>query len=167
VAIPLLFALLIRLKLPNYLLTITLLLAVVVEGGARVAAMEMSVSTTPYSRFIDQVRQHVPAGARVLGLHNYWFGLEDTDYRSFAVPIFWTYTTHQPRPLTFEEALDRIAPEIVLLDPRVRAYLASDEYGGRENGARLRAWLKDHGRSLAGRVDDPTYGLMEIYRVQP
>ena len=119
--IPLLFALLIRLKLPNYLATLLpiwamaaawggvalwrwlgrarirrarlalalLLLAVVAEGGARLAALEAAAATTtPYYRFIGQVRQYVPAGARVLGLHNYWLGLEDTDYRSFAVPIF-------------------------------------------------------------------------------
>ncbi|HSJ56911.1 MAG TPA: hypothetical protein VLC95_07005 [Anaerolineae bacterium] len=158
----------VRFRAAGRLALVVLLFAVVAEGGARWAAMEgHAAATTPYYRFIEQIGSHVPAGARVLGLHNYWLGMEDTDYRSFAVPIFWTLPTNRPRPLPFYAGMDLIAPDVVLIDPGMRAYLAGDDDRAREVSASLWAWLDDHRASLVGQVDDPTYGLIEIYRAVP
>ena len=50
------------------------------------------------------------------------------------------------------------------LDARMRAYFDSSEAAA--DGDRFRIWLQQHSAELLGRVDDPTYGLMEIYRVR-
>jgi 4-amino-4-deoxy-L-arabinose transferase-like glycosyltransferase len=140
--------------------------AVLVEGAARLAALESAVATTtPYATFIAQVRQYLPPGARVLALHHDWFGLEDYDYRSFAVPLLWTDAHNEPRPLSLDEGLDRIAPDVVLVDRHLRDYLAAAGAQGDPNPARFRAWLARHNGRVLGRVDDPTYGLIEIYAV--
>ena len=49
---------------------------------------------------------------------------------------------------------------MVLLDGRMRTYLASVP-----DGERFSSWLSAHHAMLLGRIDDRTYGLMEIYRV--
>jgi hypothetical protein len=143
------------------------LLTVGGEGTSRIAALDAALpTTTPYYAYIDQVRAHVPAGARILGLHNYWFGLEDFDYRSFVVPISWTEPGTLPRPLVLDEALHRVAPDVVLLDRRMREYFTATAQSDDGRSARFAGWLSRHAGEPRGHVDDPTYGLMEIYRVQ-
>jgi hypothetical protein len=199
VVLPILFALLLRVKLVNYTVTvapvaaiamawggvalwdrrgrtlsmrlarlclIVLLLGILLEGITRVAALERAAeTTTPYASFIHQVRSFIPSHARVLGLHNYWFGLEDFDYRSFSVPLSWTDSQNEPRPLSFKEGLERVAPDIVLVDERMRDYLVNSAALNAPEPRDFYRWLSAHQGKLVGRVDDPTYGLVEIYRV--
>jgi hypothetical protein len=96
----------------------------------------------------------------VLGLHSYWLGLEDFDYRSFLVPLSWA-----DEGLPLDQGLSRVAPDIVLLDARMRDYF--DQPDVRADHDRFYAWLGAHAAQVIGRIDDPTYGLMEVYRVQP
>jgi 4-amino-4-deoxy-L-arabinose transferase-like glycosyltransferase len=126
--------------------------AVLIETGFAFGRLEQT-SNTPYPVFISEVRQYVPSGARILGLHSYWLGLQDFDYRSFLVPLNWA-----DEGLPLDEGLARVAPDVVLLDARMRDYFASVP-----DGARFRAWLAAHSGELIGRVDDPTYGLLEVY----
>ena len=114
------------------------------------------MTTTPYPTFIGELRQYVPAGARVLGLHSYWLGLQDFDYRSFLVPLNWA-----DEGLPFNQGLSRVDPDIVLLDARMRDYFGSSEAAG--EGDRFQSWLQQHSARIVGRIDDATYGLMEIY----
>ena len=144
-----------------------LLAAALAEGAMRIVALEVAASTTtPYYAYIGQVRRFIPPGARVLGLHTYWFGLEDFDYRSWVVPLAWTDPSNEPAALTLDAALERVAPDIVLVDQRMREYFAAPAYRGQENAARFSQWLLRHDGRLIGRVDDATYGLMEIYQVR-
>lgn len=178
---PSLFGLLITLKLVNYTLVelpffalavawglvsvwsqrsrlrplVALLLAVVfAEGAVALSALE-TTHITPYPSYIGEIRQYIPAGARVLGLHTYWLGLQDHDYRSFLVPLNWA---DLGEPL--DQALTNVDPDIVLLDPRMRAYFDSVP-----DGALFTRWLNDHSAHVIANVDDPTYGRMEIYGV--
>lgn len=198
ILLPILFAVLLRVKLVNYTVTLAplaaiavawgsvtfwdtlggvpflriarfalaaLLLGIIFEGITRVSVLEQTAqTTTPYYQFIRQVRALIPPNARIVGLHTYWFGLENFDYRSFSVPLSWTDRQNEPRPLSFAEGLERIAPDVVLLDDRMRDYFKSappDDPNPRE----FYRWLGAHQGQLAGRVDDPTYGLIEIYSV--
>jgi hypothetical protein len=180
ILLPLLFALLLRLKLVNYTLTFLPLLAiaaawgilqvgrwrtgrllrgalavlVVGEGLSRLALLQ-TVPATPYPTFIAEVHRTIPPGARVVGLHNYWFGFEDTDYRSFVVPLALSDSGAVP----FDQSLQRLAPDAVLLDDRMRSYLSYDERA--RSG--FQAWLTASAARVADQVDDPTYGLMQIY----
>jgi hypothetical protein len=191
--LPVLFALLIYLKLANYLVTVMplvavavawggvslwrwagqggrllwlrpllafLLLAVMVEGSGRMAALNQAgATTTPYQTFITQVRRHMPQEAlRILGLHHYWFGLDDFDYRTWAVPLLQADAKYWTPPLTIDQALTNLDPDVVLLDTRLRALLATAP----EVASPVYGWLAEEGFALVGVVDDPTYGQMEI-----
>jgi hypothetical protein len=183
---PMLFALTITLKLVNYTLIELPIFAVaigwglvrfwdarawskavvsvvcaaaVVEGGLALARLEDAASTTtPYPTFIADVRQYVTPDARVLGLHSYWIGFEDHDYRSFLVPLNFA-----DLGVPLDQALDDVDPDVVLLDARMRAYFDSPPAAA--DSALFRAWLARHDARLVADVDDPTYGLMEVYRV--
>jgi hypothetical protein len=200
IVFPALFALLIRIKMMNYLVAVVplwavaiawggvrlwswpgwarswvwarpamilILLAVLTEGATRLAALENAArTTTPYYSYIQQVRRYIPPGARVIGLHNYWFGLEDIDYHAFAVPVYWASPNTERTPIPFDEGLNRVRPDIVLLDAHMRAYLNGPVQPGDEIPARMYSWLSRHSGQVIGRVEDSTYGLMEIYRVR-
>ena len=101
--------------------------------------------------------QAVPAGARVVGLLNYWFGFEDTDYRSFVVPLAWL----DPGGLPLDQGLDRLVPDFVLLDDRMESFLRDDPVAR----AGLDAWLAAHAARLVDQVQDPTYGGVQIFTV--
>lgn len=194
-ALPALFALLLTLKLANYLITIVpigavaaawgtvtlwraseargrvvlalLCLAVAAEGTSRYVALEQAAAqTTPYAEFISRVRAALPPQARVVGLHNYWFGLEQFDYRSFAVPLSWTDPAHQSRPLSLQQALDRVSPDFVLIDVRMREYFGNRAGSDESAAGRFRRWLHERNGLLVRRIDDRTYGSIEIYRLK-
>ena len=196
VIMPVLFALLLRLKLVNYTLTFLPILAiaaawgflsslrwlsshrerawslpalgaaallslgVVVEGGSRLVNFAAQASTTTaYMTFIAQVRQGIPSGARVLGLHNYWFGFEDTEYRALIVALDWM--DPQTENLTFQQALDQVAPDYFLLDARMRSFFEQSP----DTRLDLAGWLQARQARLVREVDDPTYGTMQVYAV--
>lgn len=182
---PLFFALFIYLKLANYLVNVWPLLMLVVaagllqvwqrsrlrpvlllaglllvgEGAARWLALAQATPiVTPYATFIGQVRQFVPAGATILGLHHYWFGFDDHDYRSWALPLLQS-GSYGPGDVTIEQALADIAPDAILLDPRMAAYFTAEP----EIAADIWGWMSGRNFALVGVVDDPTYGRMEIW----
>lgn len=198
--IPVLFALLIRLKLANYLVVVLpvwamalgwgvgqlwdwagrrartgrglrlavalLLVLILLEGGLRVAALERTArTTTPYAQLSAQIRQALPDGARVLVLHTYWLGLQDFDVRTFAVPVLWTDPAFTQPPITFTAGLDRIAPDVVIIDPRMREYFAQPGARNQANTQALQDWLVRHQARLVKTIDDPTYGAFEIFQV--
>src|SRR5690606_37774041 len=112
---------------------------------------------TPYAVFAASLRRLLPPpGTRVLGLHNYWFGLEQYDYRSFIVPVAQTQARSD---VTLTEALDRIGPQALLIDRRMQAYLDGNPAGA----AQLEAWLARRPATMSARIDDQTYGPIEIY----
>jgi 4-amino-4-deoxy-L-arabinose transferase-like glycosyltransferase len=197
---PVLFAVLIRLKLANYLVVVlpiwavaiswgasavwdwagrraparrglraallVLLTLVALEGATRVVALERTAqTTTPYAQLTAQIRQALPPAARVLVLHAYWLGLHDYDVRSFAVPVLWTDPVYTEPPLSFTAGLDRIAPDVVIVDPRMRAYFAHDDARSQANAQALADWLTGHQAQRVTTFDDPTYGQFDIYQV--
>ena len=155
-----------RLRRPGQLILAIMLLAVMVEGGGRVLALEAAANvTTPYATYIQMVRSHIPPGSKVLAQHNYWYGLEDHSYLSWLVPLMWVHDKGPDR-LTMDQALDRAAPDIVLFDRRMRSHFLQLERAGDHAPALYREWLSTNGASLIAVVDDPTYGKMEIYQVK-
>lgn len=144
-----------------------LLLLVSLEGVSRVALIESSAQEiTPYRSFITRVRQHIPPGSTVLGLHNYWFGLEDYNYRNWAVPFFKTDPRYYTPPLSLPEAMGVLSPDVILIDPNMRAYFDSPARDDPIPAAVL-SWMASTGYVRTALVEDSTYGPMEIYSLAP
>ncbi len=66
--------------------------------------------------------------------------------------------------IALDEGMSRVAPDVILLDARLRDYFASPEAAA--DGGRFSRWLRQHDARVLGRIDDPTYGVMEVYGVQ-
>ena len=134
-------------------------LLVALEGASSVVQLEMMAArTTPYADFISRVRAHIPPGARVLGLHRYWFGLSDFDYRSWWVPLVRAQSGEAINPVLYD-----FAPDVVLLDSR----LGHGPDGTVRSNPRLLPvfdWLAQRQYAQVAVVDDATYGTMLIYQ---
>lgn len=190
---PPLFAMLIWLKLVNYLVTVlpvaalvmawgatalwrwsgqeagrrwvrvacvVLSIAVVAEGAGRIAALEAAgAGATSYADFITAVKAHIPPRSRVLGLQDYWFGLDELDYRSWAVPLIRA-SESEPSRIPDDVALAEIAPSVILIDWQMREFFA----GAPERERTIRHWMTRSGFELVATVEDPTYRRMEVYR---
>lgn len=190
---PLLFALLLQIKLASYLVLIApiaavatawasttlwrhpatqarrgcrlamvaALVVVLIDGSARVAGLvRLSAATTPYRTLQARLHAPIPPGSRVLGLHGYWFGFEDTAFRSWLVPWMQAFSDRGPQR-SIEAALDDVGPEFILLDPDMRDVLAEFP----ERGRRIDAWMRRRGFHVVSRIEDPTYGRIDIHRV--
>lgn len=145
--------------------TAGLLAAMAVEGASRVAVLEAEArTTTPYADFIARVRAQIPQGARVLGLHNYWFGLDDFTYVSWFVPIRRADPAYVQSAPTLEQALDDVAPDAILIDARMRAYFETAQPSDRRP-SRIRTWMENRGFRRKAVIDDRSYGRMEIFVV--
>jgi 4-amino-4-deoxy-L-arabinose transferase-like glycosyltransferase len=135
-------------------------IVVAIEGltNAR-SIMTSAATTTPYSSYIERVHAHIRPGERVLGLHAYWLGLEDTDFHSWYVPttLFEPPGNGRPSP----PLVIGTDPDVVLVDSRMRAFLNQSTTGDVRAQA-VAAWMKPW--SLVATVDDATYGRMEVYR---
>src|SRR5204863_8106212 len=122
--------------------------AVIAEGGVALGRLDQAAAiTTPYPAFVADIRQYLPPGARILGLHSYWLGLQDFDYRSFLVPLNWA-----DEGLPLDQGLARVAPDVVLVDARMRDYFNSPDVA--TDRGRFNLWLGQHAGALIGRVDD-------------
>jgi hypothetical protein len=142
-----------------------ILVVVAIEGTSRIVALEAAATTAvPYANFIAQVRTYIPPGSRVIGLPNYWLGLDDLDYRTWVVPFSQSDPTYRPRSLLVDEALDDLAPDVILIDSRFRTYLDNAPATDPIPHA-VRAWMNRRGFMQIAVVEDPTYGTMEIFRV--
>ena len=139
-----------------------LALAVTVEGALQLLPLENAAAVaTPYRVFSQRVRQYVPSGSHILGLHTYWFGFEDLDYRSFLVPLFLA-----DEGLPLDQALEQVAPDTVLMDHRMRTYFGPSGDATPADRELFQTWFRTHRAVLVGRVEDSTYGVMEIYHLQ-
>lgn len=187
--LPLLFALLIFSKYINYLVTIvpvwavavawvgvmawqqrpyrwtrplliTIAILILLEGIARHRALwQAGLSIHPYRPFIGQIRQYIPDGARILGPHTFWLGLDDFEYRSWFVPLAQHQAASADPRLPLPEALTAVDPTTILVDQATQAIWNANP----QMGQSFFDWRAETGFVLQGVVVDETYGRVEIW----
>ncbi len=135
-------------------------LLVSLEGVGRIYTLwQAGKHIQPYDEFIAQVREPIPDGARILGLHTYWLGLNEFDYRSWFVPLTQVrMRIDNPAP-TLPQALATINPNVILLDRQIQQLFDSDP----QTAAAIMQWMVKANFSRIAIVENETYGRMEIW----
>jgi hypothetical protein len=142
--------------------------AVVLEGAGQWRGLDQTATaTTPFNRYVQQVRAIVDqsafsAGPAVLGLHTYWFGFSDLSFTSWYYPVVLARSRLPGRAVPLATTLERLAPDFALVDARTRDFLDAAEAGDPE-AATITAWLAA-GFVWVGAVEDATYGRTDVYR---
>jgi hypothetical protein len=115
----------------------------------------------PAQHFLAQLRAVVPTSARVLALPDYWIGLTDNEYRVFYLLFYFSMPVTADEPMALDEALDKIAPDVILLDAPMQRFFADHStpesdarsnqfwtYMKQHNGRRIRTILDNHGSPI-------------------
>jgi hypothetical protein len=139
-------------------------LAVFAISFARPVSEARGYSYEQTSQAIDSV---IPEGAKVLGMPNWWLGLQDVQYRS----ILGVTYLHFLDGKSLTEALDSMQPEYIILDPAIRGRLVDQGYfsPGSFNAylwprQEFQDYLQTKGEVIL-EYDAPIDGLIEVIRM--
>ncbi|NJN95702.1 MAG: hypothetical protein HC875_17115 [Anaerolineales bacterium] len=126
---------------------------------------------TPYQTFTDAIAVQLPPQSRVMGLQHYWLGLaaHHQNYQSILVPIFWTNPNYVSQPFSFIQAVQMKPPQIILLDQIMLDFLAETaqpDHPLHQLGQDFWTYLAERQARLIARIDDPTYGRLQIYELK-
>lgn len=139
------------------------------EGVARLLHREkLMAAMTPYPALIEQLRPHIPKGALILGPNPLWPGLADHTFRSWYLAFALSDASYSVSPISFDSALVRISPQVILLDNAIRDYFASIDNSEHPQQARAAAFadcLRRRNARLVAEVNDATYGRIEIFQL--
>jgi 4-amino-4-deoxy-L-arabinose transferase-like glycosyltransferase len=141
------------------------------EGAAGILKSQRSAAAlTPYLAYTERVADVIPAGSRVLALHQFWFGVypQGYDYRSMVLPFYLTDARTYPDVLLMEEALAQIDPEYILVDqamaPELQMDIPADQIAD-ERRRGFRRYMERHRARPIASFTDPDYGPLTIYRL--
>ena len=144
-----------------------LLVLILTEGALRVAnTWKLAQETTSYEEFTRKVSLCIPADSLVLGLQHYWLGLRNYPYRSWLVPSYLTRPLYNNPPLTMDEALERVRPDVVLIDRYMNQYFERIQNAGDTDHhlyEGFQNFMQRHSAELQCTVEDRTYGTMRVY----
>jgi 4-amino-4-deoxy-L-arabinose transferase-like glycosyltransferase len=146
---------------------IALLMAfIIAEGTVRIArTWTLAKETTPYEEFTRKVAACIPANSLVLGLQHYWLGLRQYPYRSWLVPIYYSHPVYYHERMTMDEALERVQPDVILIDRYMHEYFESISPAGHADHRLyegFRTFMARHAAELTCVVEDKTYGTMRV-----
>lgn len=193
---PILFALLIRVKTFNYLVSIAPLYALILAWclvtffhtwhRARFAIVLILAVTSLESAwsignmqgfanrhgrsmkiFYQTLREVTPATGRILGSPQYWLAMPQRDYRAAILPFFLSNPRLNQYPLEFEAALTQIKPDIIFIDAHIADI--SDNYGDHLRAARrapLRNFLLKYNARLIAQISDNYGEPFQIYTLE-
>ena len=143
--------------------------ALAVEGATRVnQARQAARRVTPYEWYTGEVARCIPAGSMVLGLQHYWLGLRQYPYRTWVMATNNAHPTYTHEPVPFDEAIERIDPDVLLVDRYMEQLLRS----GRDPAhpyhhmfLGFEAFITRRQATISCVIRDRSYGEMRIYAV--
>jgi 4-amino-4-deoxy-L-arabinose transferase-like glycosyltransferase len=148
----------------------TLVVLILFMVNSAVHYLRPAISNREYNYYsvTDQIREAIPAGARVMGLPHWYLGLPDYDYRS---SLSLTYY-HILNNYGLTEGLEAIRPDYVIVDSALQGLLVDEGYfppGPAFEVYKLprqefQAFLTERGTKVKEFVN-PWHGAFEIYRI--
>ena len=142
---------------------------IVEQGGAAVLhAHEEAMHAIPYDVYEAQVARCIPAGSRVLGLQHYWLGLRQYPFRTWLLPIGLATPRFTSRPISFEDALDVVHPDAILVDHNISEMMgeaASPTHRNHPYYTGFQDFIAHRHVKLVCVIRNQTYGTMEVYVV--
>jgi hypothetical protein len=141
------------------------LLLFAAEGSvARLSGLRTAQDATSYARLTQDVHASVPPGSRVVGSTSLWWGLRDTDYRSYFLFFYLTRPDAGSYRTTVSGFLDGFEPDYLVLTEL--AWEELEEHLVRSDYEELVRYLDDNAsleKVLRGPEYD-TYGFVEVWR---
>lgn len=146
----------------QFLTPVVVGICIVLLGVRALNLNAAAAATTPYQTIAANLRTGIAPPLRVLGLHAYWFGMENVDLRDWIVPLQWSMPQPDAPAMTMTAALNQLAPDVIIIDPRMREYFSTARDDPRP--AQVTAWLRANAFTCALQFTDATYGAFQIFK---
>jgi 4-amino-4-deoxy-L-arabinose transferase-like glycosyltransferase len=147
--------------------TALVLLVCFAEGSvARLNGLRVSRDAGNYNDLARAVHQQVPPGSRVVGATSMWWGLRDTDYRSYFLFFYLTRDDAGQYKKSLSDFLSEFQPEYLVLT-RIAGQELDKHLAPAENAA-WQAYLKDHATKLQ-RIEGSLargYGYVDVWKLE-
>jgi hypothetical protein len=143
--------------------SVAFVLAVFAFEGLAVAVKDFrdARDAPSYAALGAELRETLPPGARVMGDNRLWPALRDQEHRSLLLLFYHTNPRiSRGRSTDVAGAMERVAPEYVLLSPLSREILGQLTP---EHSAEFDRYLSDR-MDLVETIMNPAYGPHELYR---
>jgi hypothetical protein len=146
-----------------------LLGSMAIEAATRVTqARQQARRVTPYDWYTTDVARCIPHGSLVLGLQHYWLGLRQYRYRTWLVPVMSAHPLYTHDPVPFDEAIERIAPDVLLVDRYMERMLRNARapaHPYHHLSLGFEAFVARRKASISCVIRDRWYGDMHVYVV--
>jgi hypothetical protein len=146
--------------------TAVVILLLALEGSAaRLNGLRTARDAGSYDTLSAAVHEHVPAGTRVVGATSLWWGLRDTDYRSYFLFFYLTRPDAGEHARSIPGFIDEFDAEYIVLT-RIAASELERHLSPRDL-AEWRAVLDTRATKiirLEGAIARP-YGYVDIWRI--
>jgi hypothetical protein len=143
----------------------TVLLLFAAEGSvARLNGLRTAQDATSYAGLTQDVHEVVPSGSRVVGSTSLWWGLRDTDYRSYFLFFYLTRPDSGPYRTSVSGFLNDFDPDYLVLTElaweELEEHLVGDDYN------ELLRYLNDNARleTVLRGPEYQAYGFVEVWR---
>jgi hypothetical protein len=142
---------------------------IIIEGGLRVQQQHAAaLQATPYNDFVARLAAMIPLNARVLGLPQFALGLRCYEYRTWLLPFLLSDPRYTDNVVTLDQALERIRPDVILIDRAMAEYLAEMSSVANPDHVRYeqyQGFMQRHHAQLIGSIDDATYGQVRLFQI--
>ena len=119
-----------------------------------------------YDQLAAAVHKDIPPGARVVGATSMWWGLRDTDYRSYFLFFYLTREDAGEFKKSLSGFLSEFQPQYLVLT-RIAGQELDKHLAPAENAA-WQAYLKDHATKLT-RIEGSQargYGYVDVWKLE-
>jgi 4-amino-4-deoxy-L-arabinose transferase-like glycosyltransferase len=147
--------------------SVLILLVIFGEGSvARLSGMRTAPDATNYERLADRIHEYVPSGSRVVGSTSLWWGMRDTDYRSYFLFFYLTRPDAGEYKTTIGRFLTDYDPDYLVLTRlaigELEKHLSPGDY------ADWQTYMSQHAHKIA-RIEGPVviraYGFIDIWQL--
>jgi hypothetical protein len=144
------------------------LLVVFAEGSAaRIGGLRAAPDATNYDRLAEEVHRYVPAGSRVVGSTSLWWGMRDTEFRSYFLFFYKTRPDAGADKTTISGFLQDFDAEYLVLTRLAIGEL--DTHLSQHDKDDWHAYMREHA-TLVKRIEGPVviaaYGFIDIWRLE-
>jgi 4-amino-4-deoxy-L-arabinose transferase-like glycosyltransferase len=147
--------------------TLVALLIVFGEGSAaRLSGLRVARDAGDYDALATRLHREVPAGSRVVGATSLWWGLHDTDYRSYFLLFYLTRGDAGPYRETIGGFMQKFNPQYLVL-----TRIAGQELEKHLSPPDLQDWqayMAAHAHKIV-RIEGPEargYGYVDVWKLE-
>jgi hypothetical protein len=156
------------LRLAGAGLTAALLLIVFAEGAvARFGGIRAAPDATDYQVLADKIHEYVPPGSRVVGSTSLWWGLRDTEYRSYFLFFYLTRPDAGQYKTTISGFLEDFDAEYLVLTRlaagELETHLSARDFADYQSYMRANA---THVTRIEGPIVIKAYGFIDVWKLE-